>query len=187
MEILHVTEANFDSQVLQEDKPVLADFWVTWCGPCQMQAPILEELAKERDDVIIAKVDVDQNPNLAQKYRVMSIPCWQCSKTVSRWFPQWDYRISDVERDVESVSRAAGLLRQEREDVNLPFFYLLTNTPWGIWIIAGRGRDKKTGKDKMTGCKRKMEEKTLTERERKQPGQENQAGKEERPCPNCST
>ena len=74
MEILHVTEANFDSQVLQADKPVLVDFWATWCGPCQMQAPILEELAKELDDVIIAKVDVDQNPNLAQKYRVMSIP-----------------------------------------------------------------------------------------------------------------
>ena len=74
MEILHVTEANFDSQVLQADKPVLVDFWATWCGPCQMQAPILEELAKERDDVIMAKVDVDQNPNLAQKYRVMSIP-----------------------------------------------------------------------------------------------------------------
>ena len=74
MEILHVTEANFDSQVLQADKPVLVDFWATWCGPCQMQAPILEELAKERDDVIIAKVDVDQNPKLAQKYRVMSIP-----------------------------------------------------------------------------------------------------------------
>lgn len=74
MEILHVTEANFDSQVLQADKPVLVDFWATWCGSCQMQAPILEELAKERDDVIIAKVDVDQNPNLAQKYRVMSIP-----------------------------------------------------------------------------------------------------------------
>ena len=69
-----MTEANFDSQVLQADKPVLVDFWATWCGPCQMQAPILEELAKERDDVIIAKVDVDQNPNLAQKYRVMSIP-----------------------------------------------------------------------------------------------------------------
>ena len=74
MEILHVTEANFDSRVLQADKPVLVDFWATWCGPCQMQAPILEELVKERDDVIIAKVDVDQNPNLAQKYRVMSIP-----------------------------------------------------------------------------------------------------------------
>lgn len=74
MEILHVTDATFDSQVLQADKPVLVDFWATWCGPCQMQAPILEELAKERDDVIIAKVDVDQNPNLAQKYRVMSIP-----------------------------------------------------------------------------------------------------------------
>ena len=82
MEILHVTEANFDSQVLQADKPVLVDFWATWCGPCQMQAPILEELVKERDDVIIAKVDVDQNPNLAQKYRVMSIPMLAVFKNV---------------------------------------------------------------------------------------------------------
>lgn len=75
----------------------------------------------------------------------------------------------------------------EKGKMEIFLFLVLTNTPMGYMIIAGKGRDKKTGKDKMTGCKRKMEEKTLTERERKQPGQENQAGKEERPCPNCST
>ena len=74
MAVIELTKNNFDSEVLKSKDKVLIDFWATWCGPCQMQAPILEELAKERDDVIIAKVDVDQNPNLAQKYRVMSIP-----------------------------------------------------------------------------------------------------------------
>ena len=74
MEILHVTDATCDEKVLKSDKPVLVDFWATWCGPCQMQAPILEELAAERDDVVIAKVDVDENQNLAMQYRVMSIP-----------------------------------------------------------------------------------------------------------------
>ena len=74
MEILHVTQDTFDEKVLKESKPVLVDFWATWCGPCQMQAPILEELAKEVNDVVIAKVDVDDNQDLAMKYRVMSIP-----------------------------------------------------------------------------------------------------------------
>ena len=74
MAVVKLTTENFDQEVMQADQPVLVDFYADWCGPCQMQAPILEELAKERDDVIIAKVDVDQNPNLAQKYRVMSIP-----------------------------------------------------------------------------------------------------------------
>lgn len=74
MEILHVTEANFDSQVLQADKPVLVDFWATWCGPCQMVGPIIEEIGNEVTDQKICKVDVDENPELARQYRVMSIP-----------------------------------------------------------------------------------------------------------------
>lgn len=74
MEILHVTQDTFEEKVLKEKKPVLVNFWATWCGPCQMQAPILEELANEVSDVVIAKVDVDDNQDLAMKYRVMSIP-----------------------------------------------------------------------------------------------------------------
>ncbi len=70
-----ITDSNFDRTVLKADKPVLVDFWATWCKPCQMVAPIVEELAKEYDGrVKFVKVDVDQNPKTATKYKVMSIP-----------------------------------------------------------------------------------------------------------------
>ena len=70
-----VTDSTFDEIVLKSTNPVLVDFWATWCHPCQMVAPILEELTKEYEGrLTIAKVDVDQNQQTAQKYRVMSIP-----------------------------------------------------------------------------------------------------------------
>jgi thioredoxin 1 len=70
-----ITDSNFDRTVLKADKPVLVDFWATWCKPCQMVAPIVEELAKEYDGrVKFVKLDVDQNPKTATKYKVMSIP-----------------------------------------------------------------------------------------------------------------
>ena len=70
-----VTDSTFDEVVLKAVNPVLVDFWATWCRPCQMVAPILEELTKEYGDKLtIAKLDVDQNQQTAQKYHVMSIP-----------------------------------------------------------------------------------------------------------------
>lgn len=70
-----VTDANFDEQVLKNAKPVLVDFWAVWCGPCQIQGPIVEDVAKELGDkAVIGKFNVDENPNVAQKYGIMSIP-----------------------------------------------------------------------------------------------------------------
>ena len=68
------TTENFEKEVLQSDVPVLVDFWATWCMPCKMLATVIEEIAAEADGYKVGKVDVDQEPELAQKYRIMSIP-----------------------------------------------------------------------------------------------------------------
>lgn len=74
MAALHFTKDNFEKEVLQSDVPVLVDFWATWCGPCQMVLPIIEELSEELTGVKIGKVNVDEEMELAKQYRVMSIP-----------------------------------------------------------------------------------------------------------------
>jgi len=69
------TDANFEEKVLKSDKPVLVDFWATWCGPCQMAGPVIDELATDyKDKFVIGKLDVDENQATAAKYQVMSIP-----------------------------------------------------------------------------------------------------------------
>lgn len=72
---LVVTDQNFDSEVLKSTQPVLVDFWAVWCGPCQLQDPIVEEIAKELEGKVkVGKLNVDENPTISQKYMVMSIP-----------------------------------------------------------------------------------------------------------------
>ncbi|MEA2332233.1 MAG: thioredoxin 1 [Thermoleophilaceae bacterium] len=72
--ITEVTDSNFQAEVLEADKPVLVDFWAPWCGPCRIVAPHLEELAGEREDLLIVKLNVDENPQISAQYSVMSIP-----------------------------------------------------------------------------------------------------------------
>jgi thioredoxin 1 len=69
-----ISEATFDEEVLGAEQPVLVDFWAEWCGPCKMIAPILEEIAQEHPGLRIAKLNVDDNPDIARRYSVMSIP-----------------------------------------------------------------------------------------------------------------
>ena len=69
-----LTSGNFAEEVLNSDKPVLVDFWASWCGPCRMLAPVIEQIADERCDVKVCKLNVDDEPQLASQYRVSSIP-----------------------------------------------------------------------------------------------------------------
>ena len=76
MSAKHFSDANFEEEVIKSEKPVLVDFWAAWCGPCQMMGPILDELASENEskNIVVGKVNVDECPLTAGKYRVMSIP-----------------------------------------------------------------------------------------------------------------
>ena len=74
MSALYINKENFNAEVVNSDKKVLLDFWAPWCGPCQMVLPIVEEIAAERSDIKVGKINVDENPELAKQFKVMSIP-----------------------------------------------------------------------------------------------------------------
>lgn len=74
MSVLKITKENFEQEVLQAKEPVLIDFWAAWCGPCKMMSPVIDELATDHPEIKVAKINIDEEMELAQKYGVMSIP-----------------------------------------------------------------------------------------------------------------
>jgi len=74
MASIKITKKNFEDEVLRSEKPVLLDFWAAWCGPCRMVAPTIEEIAKENEDIKVGKINIDEERELAAKFKIMSIP-----------------------------------------------------------------------------------------------------------------
>ena len=74
MSVINISQADFSSEVLNADRPVLLDFWAPWCGPCRMVGPVMEEIAAERPNIKVGKINIDEQPELARQFRVMSIP-----------------------------------------------------------------------------------------------------------------
>lgn len=74
MSAINITNNNFENEVMHSEKPVLLDFWAPWCGPCRMVVPIIEEIADERSDIKVGKINVDEQPELARQFGVMTIP-----------------------------------------------------------------------------------------------------------------
>lgn len=74
MSVIEITQENYQKEVIESDKPVLIDFFATWCGPCKMVSPVVDEIANERPDIKVCKLDVDKNMDLARAFQVMSVP-----------------------------------------------------------------------------------------------------------------
>ena len=74
MSITTITKDNFDAEIVRAEKPVLVDFWASWCGPCRMISPIIDQISEERNDIFVGKINVDEQPELASRFGVMSIP-----------------------------------------------------------------------------------------------------------------
>ncbi len=103
MSVLTITKDNFHSEVLKSEKPVLIDFWASWCGPCRMLSPVVDEIAEETDDVKIGKVNIDEQPELAEKFGVMSIPTLIFIK---------DGKVDDKSVGVKPKSAILNMIRQ---------------------------------------------------------------------------
>lgn len=100
MNVKNITENNF-AEVLSSEKTVLLDFWAPWCGPCRMMGPVLEEIAKEREDIIVGKINVDEEPALAMRFNVMSIPTFAVIK---------DGKVQTITSGARPKSALEGLL-----------------------------------------------------------------------------
>ena len=141
-----VTDASFDTDVLQSDKTVLVDFWAEWCGPCKMVAPVLDEIAGEnKDKLTVAKLDIDANPDAMRKYQIMSIPTmmvFQSGKLVKQIVRrQAEGRAASRSRPTTWADPVAASARTRPG----------TGTPGrGLVLLSRRARSRRTSLDRIT-------------------------------------
>ncbi len=74
MSVININQANFQQEIMNSDRPVLVDFWASWCGPCRMLSPIVDEISAERSDIKVCKINIDEQPELANRFQIMTIP-----------------------------------------------------------------------------------------------------------------
>ena len=132
MAVIHLTKDNFNEEVLEAKVPVLVDFWASWCGPCQMVGPIIEEIGDEVTDKKICKVEVDENPELARQFRVMSIPTLAVFKDGRHLISSARYRQNQKVRSTAAVKRldSGGVFTERRGPAIAPRLALnLRNHP----------------------------------------------------------
>ena len=143
MYAVNINETNFSDEVIRSDRPVLLDFWAPWCGPCRMVGPIVEEIAQERTDIKVAKVNVDEEPELARRFGVMSIPTVVFLKE-GREFDRkvGAFPVSRGNNDINAVKQSIQALK---EGDNLLIFSEGTTIHDGVGYTDGLPAHAKAG------------------------------------------
>ena len=130
MSIMHITNAQQINEQVEKNKMVVLNFWATWCGPCRMFAEVLEQLEEEVADIQVLKVNVDEHPEISEKFDVMGIPHTRVIMNDAMYEPRWSYSIRTITRDATSRTRSFSSVKKRCANAHL--FYIAIHFPHNI-------------------------------------------------------